>query len=91
MNIEHLLIEDLNVTYSEMLDVTTDIINKYSNNKNDDLIQIKKFRELILDDSTINWKYFIQGWCVATYHKYSDISFKKYLRIVKLESIDNEN
>ena len=78
-----------NITEDELLDFATEIIQSHSTEKEDDIIQIAKFRDRlkqnIKDDP---WISFIEGWCMGLGSKY-DISIEKYIRRRKLEQLNS--
>jgi len=76
-----------NITYDELLDFAAEIINEHSIERENDLVQIVKFRNLIKDKAHELWLPLIEGWVVGLGVKYN-ISIETYIRKKKLDKIN---
>lgn len=77
-----MLILELNITHNELLDFASEIVEKYSTEKEIDMIQITKFREIV-NNKNSTWLPLIEGWCVGLSSRY-DVSMENYIRKQKL-------
>lgn len=77
-----------NITYEELLDFATEIVNEKSTEKEDDLTQITKYKELI-NYENYPWLNFIEGWVIGLANRYN-VSIENYIRRKKLENIKNK-
>lgn len=75
-----------NINYDDLLDFATSLVEKYSTEKEEDLIQIAKFKEVIHQSKNEQWLYFIEGWVGGLEQKYNE-SLDKWLRNQKLTKI----
>ena len=77
------------LTMSELLDFATIMVNNNSIEKEDDLTQIKRFREVIKrkDKTAIMFKSFIKGWVIGMANNYN-VSIKQHIRKIKLEKLE---
>jgi len=86
-----MLILKVNVTYSELLDFATNIVNEYSVEKEDDLVQINKYREMVdTREEDDPWMPFIEGWVMGLGSRYG-INIEHYIRKEKLDKINKIN
>lgn len=77
----------LDITYDLLLDFATEIIEEHSTKKEEDLIQIKKFRQRLKQNIENDpWKHFIEGWVTRLASKY-DVSIEKHIRKEKIKKI----
>ena len=80
------------VTYEELLDISECLIEKFSTEKEYDLIQIKKFRQILKNQPSIQSLWVIEGWAsgLCDRHNISVKEAKKYLRREKINRLNKK-